>query len=100
MGMREQKCTQEGKGVSIIKAPWETFPEFATREASEAPYDDAFIRKCREKALEYDAVCFHGQPDKSLRAGLLQELYRCVPVHRRGNVFAGIANFQPTWWRE
>jgi len=77
----------------ITMAPFETFREHAEREKSGAPYNDAFIKRCREKALEYD------KEDKILRAGLLQELYGCIPVHRRGEVFAGIADFQRTDFR-
>ena len=32
-------------------APFETFREHAEREKSDAPYNEAFISRCREAAL-------------------------------------------------
>ena len=69
-------------------APFETFKENYEREISELQYNDEFIKKCREKALEYDKY------DQILRCGLLQELNRCLPLHRRSEVFSGISNWQ------
>jgi hypothetical protein len=69
------------------KAPFETFREYGEREESGEPYNEAFIERCRAKALEYDKF------DPVLRAGLLQELKKCVPIHYRIRVFDGIANF-------
>lgn len=69
-------------------APFETFREHAAREKSGSPYNEAFLKRCREKALEYD------KEDRVLRAGLLQDLYRCLPVHARAMVFEGITNWE------
>ena len=69
------------------RAPFETFREYETRLKSGEPYNKIFIQKCRAKALEYDKF------DPVLRAGLLQELKRGVPVHYRGKVFDGMADF-------
>lgn len=71
----------------ITKAPFETFREHAEREASGEPYNEAFINCCRGKALEYDKL------DVVLRAPLLRELKKCVPLHYQGKVFNGIASF-------
>lgn len=68
------------------KAPFETFVDFDQRAASEAPYGEAFIAKCREKALEYDKADFAG-----LRCCLLSDLMQAVPMHYRGRVFDGIS---------
>jgi hypothetical protein len=73
--------------MAIMMAPFETFREHGERERSGEPYSDAFIRRCREKALDYSSK------DAILRAGLLQDLWRCVPVHRRAEVFDGIPDF-------
>jgi len=40
--------------MRVVMAPFETFPEHAEREASNEPYNERFINRCREKALEYD----------------------------------------------
>lgn len=62
-------------------APFETFTDYRIRATSENPYDDAFINRCREKALEYDGRC----------GGLLSDLLKnCVPPQFRGKVFNGI----------
>ena len=66
-------------------APFETFREHGERENSESPYNEAFINRCREKALEYD------KEDKFLGPSLLRDLVKCVPLHFRGKVFDGIA---------
>lgn len=73
----------------VVMAPFETFQDHGARDNSGSPYNEAFIRKCREKALEYD------KEDTILRAGLLQELKRCLPFHFRNRVFEGISNFDP-----
>ena len=67
------------------RAPFETFPEHAAREKSGVPYSEEFIKRCREKALEYD------KEDKFLRPSLLNELKLCIPLHYRAKVFDGIA---------
>lgn len=69
----------------ILLAPFETFAEHAERKKSAAPYNDAFINRCREKALEYDKL------DEFLRPSLLEDLKKCVPLHYRGKVFDGIS---------
>jgi hypothetical protein len=71
--------------MSILMAPFETFREHAEREESDEPYGDAFIQRCRQKALKYD------KEDIVLRPSLLLDLKRCVPLHFRAQVFAGIA---------
>ena len=76
---------------TVTMAPFETFADHSKRERSSEPYNAAFIKRCREKALEYDH-----DDCKALRAGNLQDLYRCVPFHFRGKVFDGITNFQRT----
>lgn len=68
-------------------APFETFSEHSEREASGVPYNDAFIERCREKALKYDKM------NRILRSSLLRDLKKCVPVHYRGKVFNGISSF-------
>ena len=68
-------------------APFETFREHAEREKSDAPYNEAFISRCREAALEYNGF------DRILRAGLLQDLETCVPIHYKAKVFDGISNY-------
>lgn len=72
----------------VIMAPFETFSEHREREASGVPYNDAFIQRCREKALEYDKM------EEILRRPLLQDLKKCIPRHYRGKVFDGISNFE------
>lgn len=71
----------------VLLAPFETFEEHSKREACDEPYNEAFIDRCREKALEYD------QMDKFLRPSLLRDLKKCVPLHYRGKVFDGISSF-------
>ena len=68
----------------IILARFETIAECAARAASDEPYSEEFIRKCREKAQEYD------KEEWPLRTALLRELKPCVPRHFQGEVFAGI----------
>ena len=68
-------------------APFETFREYGERELSGEPYNEAFINRCREEALEYDKM------DEFLRPILLRDLKKCVPVHYRNKVFNGIPNF-------
>jgi len=68
-------------------APFETFRDHGVRERSSQPYNDAFINRCREKALEYNKLC------KFLRPPLLRDLKKSVPFHYQGKVFEGIANF-------
>jgi hypothetical protein len=77
-------------------APFETFAEAGEREKSEHPYNEAFIKRCREKALEYDKTLFHGKPDRILRSAHLQALEEYLPVHFRAEVFAGISDFGST----
>lgn len=69
-------------------APFETFAEHREREQSGEPYNEAFIKRCREKALEYD------KEDEFLRPSLLRDLKKCEPIHYRGRVFDGISNFE------
>lgn len=71
----------------IMKAPFETFREHAEREKSDEPYNEDFIRRCREKALEYDKL------NEFLRPSLLKDLKKCIPVHYRNKVFDGISSF-------
>ncbi len=71
-----------------LMAPFETFREHGEREISGEPYSEAFIQRCREKALEYDKL------DEFLRPSLLRDLKRCVPFHCRGQVFVGIEFFE------
>lgn len=72
----------------VTLAPFETFAEHAEREKSGEPYNDAFIKRCRAKALEYDLE------DVFLRPSLLKELKKCIPFHRRAEVFDGIRSFE------
>ena len=67
-------------------APFETFREHADRERSDEPYNEAFIMRCREKAIEYDKL------DEVLRPSLLRDLKKCVPFHYRQKVFDGISS--------
>lgn len=69
----------------IDMAPFETFREHGEREKSGVPYNEAFMQRCREKALEYDKL------DAFLRGPLLRDLRKCVPLHYRGKVFDGIS---------
>lgn len=85
--MNNKPCESIFPRVRAVMAPFETFPEHTAREESGAPYNDAFIKRCREKALEYD------KGDNVLRVGLLQDLVPCVPRHYRSMVFEGIADF-------
>lgn len=71
--------------MAITKAPFETFPAYDNRSKLESPYNEAFLAECRTKALEYD------KEDVFLRGILLSDLQRAVPMHFRGNVFAGIS---------
>lgn len=71
--------------MGVTKAPFETFPDFADREAMESPYNEEFLAKCRAKAMEYD------KEDIFLRGDLLSALQRSVPHHFRGMVFDGIS---------
>lgn len=68
-------------------APFETFKEHAEREACGQIYNETFITRCREKALEYDKL------DKYLRPALLRELKKSIPMHYRGKVFDGMVSF-------
>jgi hypothetical protein len=67
-----------------ILAPFETFAQHAERERSGEPYNDNFIKRCRDAALRYD------NGDADLRRILLSELKKCVPFHRRAEVFAAL----------
>lgn len=67
-----------------VVAPFETFREHGEREMSDEPHNEAFIRQCRDKALEYDGM------EPILRKPLLQDLERCIPFHFRKEVFHGI----------
>jgi hypothetical protein len=71
--------------MAITKAPFETFPAYDDRSKLDAPYNDAFLAECRQAALRYD------KEDVFLRGILLSDLQRAVPMHFRGNVFAGIS---------
>ena len=73
--------------MGIMMAPFETFREHGEREDSGVPYNDAFIQRCRDKALEYDKL------DPVLRNFLLRGLKTCVPMHYRGKVFDGVSSF-------
>lgn len=75
---------------SVDMAPFETFPEHYIRANSDTPYDESFRLHCRKKALEY------AKEDTFLRDNLLQDLYGCVPVHFRGQVFEGISWQKPS----
>jgi hypothetical protein len=65
-------------------AIFETFAEAAEREKSGVPYNDTYISRCRQKAIEYSKL------NKGLRAHLLRELEKDVPFHFRNKVFEGI----------
>lgn len=69
----------------IILAPFETLGEHRDRAESGQPYNDVFIKRCREKAIEYNKL------EPVLRGGLLKELKKCVPFHRIYVVFDGIS---------
>lgn len=71
----------------VRMAPFETFSEHGERESSGVPYNEAFIERCREKALEYDKM------DEFLRPSLLRDLKKCLPLHYRSKVFDGISIF-------
>jgi len=71
--------------MGITQAPFETFPEYDIRSNSDSPYDQKFISRCREKALEYSLK------DKFLRVSLLSSLMISIPMHYRGIVFDGIS---------
>jgi len=49
------------------------------------PYNDEFIARCREAAVQYD------RGDKFFRLERLAQLWIAVPRHFRDRVFAGIA---------
>jgi len=66
-------------------APFETFSEHFKREASSEPYNEEFIERCRENALQYDKM------DEFLRPSLLRSLMKCVPLHYKSKVFDGIS---------
>lgn len=70
--------------AKCIMAPFETFAEHGERERSEEPYSDNFIKRCRAKALEYD------EKPRFIRISMLEDLQRCIPFHRRSEVFNGI----------
>ena len=72
----------------VYQAPWETFYDHRIRAESEAPYNEEFIKKCREKALEYNEIngVNGGVPDLYL----LSELFLAVPFHKRSKVFSGL----------
>lgn len=71
----------------IEMAPFETFWEHGIRAESGEPYNEAFIKRCREEALKYDKM------DEFLRPSLLRDLKKCIPFHYRSKVFDGIASF-------
>lgn len=66
----------------VRRAPFETFPEHHERAWSDEPYSEEFLRRCREKALEYNNEEFIG-------ASLLHEIKLAVPMHYRGKVLEG-----------
>jgi len=68
----------------VMMTPWETFREHWERAKSGEPYNDVFLKKCREKALEYD------KGDPFLRGIRLSDLRLCVPRHFQEKVFDGI----------
>lgn len=65
----------------IRMAPFETFSEHHARAWSEEPYNEEFIKKCREKALEYNEELFG--------VDALYELKLVVPMHYRSKVLEG-----------
>ena len=71
---------------SVVMAPFETFWEHGERANSEEPYNDAFVKKCREKAMEYD------QSSSMLRWSLLKDIRQCLPRHFHAEVFKGITH--------
>ena len=68
----------------IILAPFEAFEYYEKRKESVDPYGGAFIRRCREKAREYD------KNDSGLRDLFLEVLMGCVPRQYWPQVFGGI----------
>lgn len=70
--------------TSVKLAPFETFREHYERAVSDSPYNDEFIERCRQKALEYSKM------DEFLRPSLLGELKKCIPRHFWNRVFADI----------
>lgn len=66
----------------IRMAPFETFPEHHARAWSDEPYNEKFISRCREKALEYNNEPFIG-------VSLLHELKLAIPMHYRSKVLDG-----------
>jgi hypothetical protein len=77
--------------MKLYPAPFETFAELAERESKESPYDEAYISRCRNKALEYSK-----HPSKGVRTFCLNDLEIAVPCHYRDYVFAGIIGWKAT----
>ncbi len=67
----------------IRMAPFETFSEHSKRAWSDEPYNEDFIKKCREKAVEYD------NEDGFTQESALYQLELCVPMHYRAKVLEG-----------
>lgn len=71
--------------MSKVKwATWETFPEYLARRNSSDPYDDEFVVRSRNKAMEYD------METGNMRRKLLYDLSGAVPSRLRGEIFYGV----------
>lgn len=90
--------------ISHVLFPWETFAAQAEREQREQENDgvrwtDDFKREVREHILNYANESFFSSEkykyahvmNQMLRNGLLNDVYRLVPIHFRKELFAGIS---------
>jgi len=73
--------------LELIERAFEPIQERVERYRTGEIYNDKYISRCREYALKADKY------DEFLRAPALRDLTKCVPLHKRGYVFDGIANF-------
>ena len=67
--------------MHVIQAPFETFEEHRLREDSDDPYNEEYIRRCK------DAVSRYEKKDDMLRPSLLSDLRMAVPRHFQRRVF-------------
>ena len=74
--------------LEFIQRSFEPLEERVERYRTGEIYNDEYIARCREYALKADKY------DKFLRSDALQDLKKCVPFHKRGYVFDGIASFE------
>ena len=74
--------------LEFIQRAFEPLEERVERYRTGEIYNDKYMARCREYALRADKY------DEFLRGPALRDLKICVPLHKRGYVFDGIASFE------